>query len=232
MCSLSNRTSGCSAGELEREVGDPGHPGPSEDRLLDRGLVREPAADAPTDLAVLALDVLPHDDELHVLRGPQRALHAVEDPDRAQVDVLAERPADRDEQAPQRDVVGHPGPADGAEEDRLEAAEDLQPVGRHHRALLLVAPARPVELGVLERDAVPRAHGVEHLAGGGDDLRADPVARDDGDLLCRRLRGGHGAPRPSSDTISGRNTMISIAPSTSKVTPERIIVVIGTAPEP
>ena len=51
-------------------------------------------------------------------------------PDRAQVDVLAERAPDRDQQAPQRHVVGHAGRADGAEQDRVELAQALQPVRR------------------------------------------------------------------------------------------------------
>ncbi len=43
-------------------------------------------------------------------------------------------PADRDQQPPQRDVVGHAGIADRAEKDRVERAQLVEPVLRHHPA--------------------------------------------------------------------------------------------------
>ncbi len=61
----------------------------------------------------------------------QRAPHAGHQPARPQVDVLVEAAAELEQAAPQRHVVGHDlGPADGAEEDRVEAAEQLEPVRR------------------------------------------------------------------------------------------------------
>ncbi|TWE14577.1 hypothetical protein FHX69_6732 [Prauserella muralis] len=41
-----------------------------------------------------------------------------------------------------------------------------------------------------------------------------------------------GQPRPTAATMSGISSMISTAPATSNTEPERIIFVIGTAPEP
>ena len=57
-----------------------------------------------------------------------------------------------------------------------------------------------------------------------DDFRSDPVARDHGDAT--------NAPNPITATISGSRMMMRIAPRTSNENPDRIIVVIGTAPEP
>ena len=50
----------------------------------------------------------------------ERALHARQHARRAHVGVLVEALADRQAQAPQRDVVGHLRAADRAEEDRVE----------------------------------------------------------------------------------------------------------------
>ena len=181
--------------ELEGVVGDPAHANPRENRLLHRHLVGEPAVQPAADLAVLALDVLPDDDEVDVVGGPQRALHTLEHPDRAQVDVLPERPPDRDQQAPQRHVVRHARPADGAEQDRVEPAQRIDAVGGHHRALAFVALARPVEFGVVAVDPVARADGVQYRAGRRDHLAADPVAGDHGDLLS-----GH-PPQPDHGDV-------------------------------
>src|SRR5690606_38675725 len=54
--------------------------------------------------------------------------------------------------------------------------------------------------------------------------RSDPVARDHGDATH--------APNPTTATISGSRMMMRIAPRTSNENPDRVIVVIGTAPEP
>ena len=212
--------------QLEGEVRDPAHPDPGEHRLLDRHLVGEAAVDPAADLAVLALDVLPHDHEVDVGRRPQRALDAVEHLDRAEVDVLPERPPDRDQQPPQRHVVRDARPADGAEQNRVELAQRLDAVGGHHRALAFEPLTRPVEIGVGQLDSVFARHRVEHRTRRGDHLTADPVAGDHGDPAGRH------PPSPSTPTIIGSSMMIKIAPATSKSTPERIMVVIGTAPDP
>ena len=96
-------------------------------------------------------------------------------------------------------------------------------------AFLAVPAARPVELHVGQSDAVPGRDGVEHLPGGPDHLRADAVARDDRDAVRRT---GHQPPIPSNDTMTGRATRMSTAPSTSNEMPDLIILVIGTTPEP
>ena len=53
----------------------------------------------------------------------QRAGRAVEQLDRAQVDILIKIFADGQQQIPQRDVIRYGGIADCAEEDRIEFAQ-------------------------------------------------------------------------------------------------------------
>ena len=84
------------------------------------------------------------------------------------------------QQAVQRDGVGHPGgPADRAEEDRVEAAQGVDPVGGHHRAGGDVGLAGPVEAGDLE----PRPARGGNREGGVGHGDADPVAGDRGDAV-------------------------------------------------
>ena len=189
---------------VEGVVGDPAHPGAGEDRFLDCQLVREAAVHPAADLAVLTLDVLPHHDQVDLAgRGrPQWALHAVEDRDRALVDVLPEGTADRDQQAPQRHMVGHPRPAHGAEQDRVVRRQRVERVVRHHRAGLGVATARPVELVVRQVDVVQVRDDVEHPTSSADDLGADPVSGDDRDALRHPVT--RDRSRPPSSAAAGR----------------------------
>ena len=211
--------------QLERVVGDPTDADAGEHRLLDGHLVGEPAVQPAPDLAVLALDVLAYDDQVDLSRprAAQRALDALEDGDRPQVDVLPERPPDRDQQPPQRHVVGHPGPADRAEQDRVVPGQPVQPVVGHHRAAARRTggttsrtPRRP------GRGRGSRASASSTVRVAVDHLGPDPVAGDDRDGLRHDQ-----PPRPSTSTISGSRMMMRIAPRMSKVNPDRIILVIG-----
>ena len=105
--------------ELEGVADDPGHADAREHRLLDGHLVGEAAVEPAADLAVLALDVLAYDDQVQPVAAAHRAVDAGERPGRPHVGELAERAPDRDQQPPQRHVVGHARPADRAEQDRV-----------------------------------------------------------------------------------------------------------------
>ena len=159
-------------------------------------------------------------------------LHAGHAADRPQREVLVEGAANRDQQAPQRDVVRHTWRAHRAEEDRVVAAERLQPVLGHHRAGLEVPVAAPGKLVPLEPEAVQLARALEHALGGRDDLVADPVARDRHDAVDRvahlskcSSRGARlsitasagTSPSPRSRARSCQSTSIpaACAPSTS-----------------
>jgi len=153
-----------------------------EDARLQRDLRRKPVVRPAADARVLALRVLAHDVEVDLVRravGERRA-HAGQQPAGAQVHILVEAAADRDEQAPERDVVRHPRPADGAEEDRIVPADALFPVLRHHAAVLeVVVAGREVEPVELQREAVPLGDLLEDADALRHHLLADAVARDD-----------------------------------------------------
>ena len=159
------------------------------DRLLELGALER----APADRGILALVVLAHDEVVDVagLAVGERRFEAVEEPHGAQVDVLLEAAADRDQQAPQRDVVGHAGPADGAQIDGVVLGDLVEPVGRHHGAGLGEALARPVEMVPGVVDAEAGADRLQHADALGHHLVADAVAGDDGDPeFVGRLRRG------------------------------------------
>src|SRR5262249_32049133 len=118
--------------------------------------------------------------------------------DGPEIDVLLELATDRDQQIPERDMVGDRGPADGAEEDRIMPGNAREAVGGHHMAGALIEVAAPVERLPGKREAVTLRRRLQHLAGRGDDLLADAVALDHGDA-----KSGHGAlPLPSA-SVSG-----------------------------
>jgi hypothetical protein len=125
------------AGQLEGVVQQPLAAQPGEHRLLQHELALGAAEHHAAHRAVLALGVLAHDQHVDVagLAPGQRAGHAVEQPRRAQVDVLVELAAELQQAAPQRHMVGHGGrPAHGAEQDGVHAADLRLPVVGHHLA--------------------------------------------------------------------------------------------------
>ena len=173
------------AGQLARVGDDPVGPAAGEDRLLHRQLVVGALVQPPADLRVLALDVLAHDHHVDVI-GRQVAQgrgDAGEQLDRPQVHVLPELPADRDQQSPQRDVIRHVGPPDGAEQDRIALPQPLDRVRRHHPPGLHEVVAPPRVLGRLEREPMGAPGRLQHLECGGRDLSPDPVSGHDRDPM-------------------------------------------------
>ena len=136
------------AGQLEREAHDAGDAGAGEDHHLGADLLRQAAMRAAALAGVLALGVLAHDHPVELLGRDvaQRAGDPGQDAGRADVGVLVERLADREPQAPERDVVGHVRGADRAEVDRVEAAQPVVAARRHHHAVPLVVVRAPVEV--------------------------------------------------------------------------------------
>src|SRR6266545_2771171 len=159
-----------------------------EDRLLDGQLLGRPPVEPPADLRVLALVVLAHDQHIDV-GGPasgERRPDTVEQTHGTQVDVLVEPAPDRDQEAPERDVVRHAGEPHRAEEDRLELPEPVEAILGHHAAGLGVALTAPVERRPLDVEAEPPAGGVEDAHALGDDFLADPVAGNRRDTMPHR----------------------------------------------
>lgn len=154
---------------------------------------------------VLALAVLAHDHPVQQ-RGllparHQRTLRALQNPRGAHVRPLVEFFADRQDHVPQRDVVGHAGPAYRAEVDRVVRFERVKAVRGHVPAAFLVGFAGPVEGVEGEAEgrggaaAGGRGEFFENLLRGVGDVDADPVAGDEGDGVegfPLGVGGGHG----------------------------------------
>src|SRR6185437_15752271 len=130
---------------------------------------------------------------------------AGQQPDRAEIDVLPEAAADRDQQAPERDMVGNAGISDRAEEDPLRALDLLEPILRHHRADLGIALAAPIVFAPAELEPEASARRFEYAHALRHHFLADPVPRNDRDLVTFR----HGTSPPS---LSGPDDSEAPAP--------------------
>ena len=180
------------AGELERVARDPLDSLAREHVRLDPDLVRQAPVGPPADPGVLALGVLAHAQHVD-LRRAQRALDPGQQPDRAQVHVLVEHLADRQQEPPERHVVGHVRRADGADVDGVVAAQRLDRVRGHHRAGLSVVGAPPRQLVGREREAVTLGGRAQDVQAGLDDLDPHAVSGDHGDPMGAAVR--HGTER-------------------------------------
>ena len=111
--------------------------------------------DAAAGAGIFALGVFADAEDVEGVRL-QRALNAWQQPMWADVGILHEGLADRQQQPVQRDRVRHlRRPADRAEQDGIEALQRLDAVGRHHRAGLLVEGAGPGEFGAFQAQSRP-----------------------------------------------------------------------------
>src|SRR5207245_2538852 len=113
--------------------------------------------------------------------------------------------ADRNQQAPERHVVGHAGESHGAQEDRVVLADLGEAVLRHHLAVLLVVLAAPRLLVPGERETELPPRGFQHALAFGDDFHADAVSGDDCDLVgLAHAKKFSSSWETSSGTSSGR----------------------------
>ena len=176
------------AGELEGVAHDPVAAAPREHRFLHRHFVFGAAIEPAADFRVFALVVLAHDIKIDVARRAvaQRRLDPGEEPHRTQVDVLVEAAPQRDQQAPQRDMVRHLGVTDRAEINGVVEPQPLDPVLRHHHAHIDVALAAPVEFVPLEAETVSPRRRLHRGNPLGHHLAPDAVAGDHRDpiILC------------------------------------------------
>src|SRR6185503_15314800 len=131
---------------------------------------------APAAARVLAFGILPDDDPVNLLAVPERARDTRQHARRAHVGVLVEALADRQPQAPERNVVGHVGRADRTEENRVESLELLEPSIRDVVTVAQVVIAAPLEmLDVQLEAAVSRGEHLQRLQPGRDHFDADAV---------------------------------------------------------
>ncbi len=170
--------------KVERIFDDAVHAAPREHTLLNGNLVLGVFVLYTADRRVLTFDVLAHDVEIDIpsFLADEWARYTVEQAHGSEVHVLIEFATDRNQQSPERDMIGNRGEADRAEIDGIMCTQLLDAVLRHHAARLEIAFARPVELLPNEVEAVLPTRGLQHAHALGHDLGADSVARDQGDV--------------------------------------------------
>src|SRR5258706_6456978 len=107
-------------------------------------------------------------------------------------------------------MVGHRRKSDRAEEDRLVAADLLEPIHGHHAAVLRVVVAAPGLLVPLECEPELAARRLQHALAFGDHFLADSIAGDDRDsvraigLLFSHSKNLSNSSHTRSGTSSGR----------------------------
>ena len=106
----------------------------------------------------------------------ERRIDAGEQAHRAQVDVLIELLAQRKDQLPHRDVIGHRRIADGAEVDGGKFGETLERIGGHHAAVLGVIAAAVWKLDQIEIEARTRRDLLENRDSRGKNFLTDTIA--------------------------------------------------------
>ncbi len=161
-----------------------------EDRGFHGHLVGRADMDPAPGSRIFAFGVLADAEDVEAFRA-KRPFDARQKPVRPDVRILPERLADRQKQAVQGNGIGHlGGPADGAEEDRVEGAQRLDAVCGHHRAGLAVEVAGPGKARALQREAAQNAGALQNAPRGIDDRDSDTVAGDQRDSVDL-----HGIPR-------------------------------------
>ena len=171
------------------------------DADLGRDLVRGPDPQGPAVADVGALGALADDDEVDAARRHARhvegAGRARVEPRRAQVDVVVEGEAQRQQHAALEHAARHARVADGAEQDGVVAPQLLEHRVGQGLAGRVPAPGAEVVLGGVHLGPALRRHRGEDLEPLGNDLRADAVAADDGDVEGVLLAGGGRSARVS-----------------------------------
>ena len=183
---------------------------------LGGDLVRRALAHDAAVADVRALGALADHDEVDVagLSSPSGDGHAGVEPGGAQVDVVVEGEPQPEQQPALEHAAGHRRVADGAEQDRVVAAQLVEHAVRQRLAGGVPAARAEVVLGGLELDAGGAGDRVEDAHALGDDLRPDAVAGDQ--RQAQRAGGrrvGH-AQWPVSPPLS-RRSMLAGPPVTA-----------------
>ena len=131
---MSSACAARSARELEGEADDALGAVPREERRLHRDFIGPPGMTRAADLRVLAFGVLADDHEVDVARRlPTSGLRTPGYSTAGRTHAYWSKPRRIGSSMPsQRDVIRQPRVADRAEENRVEAAQLIQRVGRHH----------------------------------------------------------------------------------------------------
>src|SRR5438105_2771348 len=166
------------ARQLERIFKDAIDARAREYRLLYRRLALRALEHPPADRGVFAFGVLAHDGEIDIAdrTAGERRAHPGHEPHRTNIGILLEAPANRDEQSPERNVIGHRRKPDRAEKDRVVMANLFEPVFRHHASVFGVVLAAPWLFVPREANAEPAGRGLKYAHAFRHNFFADAVA--------------------------------------------------------
>ena len=155
------------------------------DRLLHGDFVLRAAAKIAAGARVKTFGVLAHDDKVDVLGAlaRQRRFDAGIELDGAQVDVEVELETEAEKDAFFEDPRLDVGMADGAEQDRVKAAQVARGGFRQHFAGSQVAVAAEIERRRLVLESADFGGRIEDLERLVDDLGAGAVARQNRNLV-------------------------------------------------
>ena len=171
---------------------------PREHRRLHRDFLRPAGVEEAADLRVLAFGILAHDDEVDVAALPagERARHAGVQHRGPHAGVLIEPAPDRQQEPVERHVVLQARIADRAEEDRVERAQPVERVLRHHPAVREVVLRPPGKMLPREAKSEPLRRRFQRPDRRRNHLAPDPVAGDDRHPIRfhRLLRSRHHRP--------------------------------------
>ena len=181
----------------EREAHDALDADAREDGHFGRGFPGLAAVAAAALARVLALGVLAHEQPVDrnglagLGVGPQVRRRPGKGPHGADVGVELQGSAQREEEAPERDVVRDVWVSDSAEEDRVVLLEGAERVGRHVGAVGLIVGAAPGQVREGEGEGVEGCREfLEDPQRSGDHFDPDAVAGHAGNGIVRLARRG------------------------------------------
>ena len=172
---------------LESVADDPLGTERGVDADLGRHLLRRALAQRATGTDIRTLGALAAHDEVNLLRSLARertARHAGVELHRAQVDVVVHDEPQGQEHTALEDPGRNGRVADRPEQDRVVAAQLLDDRIREELARLVVTTRTQVVLRRLHVEISGRRDGGQDLQGLDDDLGADAVAGDEGNVQC------------------------------------------------
>src|ERR1700682_4915798 len=155
------------------------HPAASENRLLNGNFVIGSLIKTDTNVRILPFIVFAHDGEINFPGLPilQRRIDTLKKPYRPQIHVLPERAADRDQQSPKGNVIGHVWIADRSEKDGVKWTQLVQAVLRHHPSGFCIRFAAPVKWVPRELESKAVRGSFQHADAFRHYFFADTVAR-------------------------------------------------------
>src|SRR6267378_2245894 len=154
---------------------------PRENRLLHRHLFFRAFVKTAADVRIFSLVVLTDDAEINLAGFPvlQRSFNSFKKSHGPQVYVLTESAADRNQQAPERNVIRHTGMSHSAKEDGVKRPELLQAIGGHHLSGFDVSLATPIERVPVELESKAVSCRFQHSDAFGHHFFSDAISRND-----------------------------------------------------